>query len=173
MTSKKFVVSRFNNYKMVDGKPVLEQFHEIERLLNNFRQYNMHMDETIVVSSIIDKLPPSWKEMRKSLMELKKDISLEELATRLRLEEEYRKQDGLDKKVPREQVHNVQVNTKVNRHNKNYGKKSFVPQVAKNVTFKKKGSCFHCGKPGHYKNECRKFLKDKKEAKARMKNSLR
>ncbi|KAJ0101374.1 hypothetical protein Patl1_05309 [Pistacia atlantica] len=45
-TSKKFLVSRFNSYKMVDNKP---------------------MDETIIVSSIIDKLPPSWRDFRRSL----------------------------------------------------------------------------------------------------------
>ena len=35
-TSKKFIVSRFNNYKMNDSRLVMEQFHELERILNNF-----------------------------------------------------------------------------------------------------------------------------------------
>ena len=37
-TSKKFIVSHFNNYKMNDSRPVMEQFHELERILNNFTQ---------------------------------------------------------------------------------------------------------------------------------------
>ena len=59
VTSKKFLVSHFNNYQMVDGRSVMEQFCDIEKVLNQFKQYDMKMDEMIVVSSIIDKLPPS------------------------------------------------------------------------------------------------------------------
>ncbi|GAA0157941.1 hypothetical protein LIER_15094 [Lithospermum erythrorhizon] len=34
-TSKKFLVSHFNGYFMVDSRFVLEQFHELERILGN------------------------------------------------------------------------------------------------------------------------------------------
>uniref|UniRef100_A0A1S3EKZ7 Uncharacterized protein LOC105853099 n=2 Tax=Cicer arietinum TaxID=3827 RepID=A0A1S3EKZ7_CICAR len=78
-TSKKFLVSQFINYKMVDSKSVMEQRHEIEYILNNYKQHKMHMDETIIVSSIIDKLPPSWKDFKKSMKHKKEDISLEQL----------------------------------------------------------------------------------------------
>lgn len=88
-TSKKFLVSHFNNYKMVDNKSVMEQLYEIERILNNYKQHNMNMDETIIVSSIIDKLPPSWKDFKRTMKHKKEDISLEQLGNHLRLEEEY------------------------------------------------------------------------------------
>ena len=93
VTSKKFLVSRFNNYQMVDGRSVMEQFRDIEKMLNQFKQYDMKMDEMIVVSSIIDKLPPSWKDFKRSLKHKKEEISLEALANHLHIEEEYRKQD--------------------------------------------------------------------------------
>ncbi|KAJ0085977.1 hypothetical protein Patl1_09499 [Pistacia atlantica] len=66
-TSKKFLVSHFNSYKMVDNRPVMEQLHQIEKVLNHFKMNKMHMDETIIVSSIIDKLPLSWRDFRRSL----------------------------------------------------------------------------------------------------------
>ncbi|KAL3507093.1 hypothetical protein ACH5RR_032475 [Cinchona calisaya] len=75
-TSKKYLVFHSNNYKMVDGKHVMEQLYEIG-LLNNFKQYKMNMDETIIISSIIDKLPPSWKDFKRSLKHKKEDISPE------------------------------------------------------------------------------------------------
>ncbi|XP_039686017.1 uncharacterized protein [Medicago truncatula] len=98
-TSKKFLVSHFNNYKMVDHKSVMEQLYEIERILNNYKQHNMNMDETIIVSSIIDKLPPSWKNFKRTMKHKKEDISLEQLGNHLRLEEEYRKQEGIKNHV--------------------------------------------------------------------------
>jgi len=58
-TSKKFLVSNFNNFKMVDERPVIKQFCELERILNHFSQHNLYMNEIVIVSSIIDKLPPS------------------------------------------------------------------------------------------------------------------
>ncbi|CAM8905885.1 unnamed protein product [Rhodiola kirilowii] len=61
-SSAKFLMSNFNNYKMVDSRPVMEQFHEIQRILGQFAQRNLKMDESISVSSIIDKLPPAWKD---------------------------------------------------------------------------------------------------------------
>ena len=36
-TSKKFLVSQFNNYKMVDSISVMEQLYELERILNNYK----------------------------------------------------------------------------------------------------------------------------------------
>ncbi|CAM8917397.1 unnamed protein product [Rhodiola kirilowii] len=66
-SSVKFLVSNFNNYKMVDSRPVMEQLHEIQRILGQFTQHKLKMDESISVSSIIDKLPPVWKDFRRTL----------------------------------------------------------------------------------------------------------
>ncbi|CAM8972889.1 unnamed protein product [Rhodiola kirilowii] len=41
---------------MVDSRPVMEQFHDIHHILGQFAQRNLKMDESISVSSIIDKL---------------------------------------------------------------------------------------------------------------------
>ncbi|CAM8918416.1 unnamed protein product [Rhodiola kirilowii] len=38
-SSKKFLVSNFNSYKMVDARPVMEQFNELTRILGQFAQY--------------------------------------------------------------------------------------------------------------------------------------
>ena len=50
------------------------------------------MDESIIVSNIIDKLPPSWKDFKRNLKHKKEDISLEQLANSLRVEEEIREE---------------------------------------------------------------------------------
>ncbi|CAM8928920.1 unnamed protein product [Rhodiola kirilowii] len=75
-SSVKFLVSNFNNYKMVDSRPVMEQFHEIHRILGQFAQWKLKMDEAISLSSIIDKLPPAWKDFRRTLKHKKEEMSL-------------------------------------------------------------------------------------------------
>ncbi|KAK3007598.1 hypothetical protein RJ639_013992 [Escallonia herrerae] len=58
-TSKRFIVSKFFDYNMVDGRSVMEQFNEIKSILDRYSQHKLALDEFIVVTSIIDKLPPS------------------------------------------------------------------------------------------------------------------
>ncbi|KAL3534519.1 hypothetical protein ACH5RR_002980 [Cinchona calisaya] len=90
-TSKKFLVSHFFNFKMIDGKSMIKQLSEIDRILNNIKQHNLNIDESIIVSSMIDKLPPSWRDVKRNLKYKKEELSLENLANHLRLEEEMKK----------------------------------------------------------------------------------
>ncbi|KAK3026284.1 hypothetical protein RJ639_041233 [Escallonia herrerae] len=72
---------------------VLEQFNEIKSILDRYSQHKLALDEFIVVTSIIDKLPPSWKNFRNSLKHRKEDINLDELGTHLQIEEDLRKEE--------------------------------------------------------------------------------
>jgi len=81
-TSKKFLASKFHQYRMVDNRKVIEQFHEIVHIYNQF-QHDMKMDESFVVSFIIDKLLHGWKDYKKNLEHRKDDLSLEELGQHL------------------------------------------------------------------------------------------
>ncbi|XP_024965792.1 uncharacterized protein LOC112505993 [Cynara cardunculus var. scolymus] len=92
-SSKKFLVSDFNNYKMVDSRPVMEQYNELIRILGQFTLHKMNMDESIAVSSVIDKLPPSWKDFKHTLKHQKEEMSLVQLGSHIRIEESLRVQE--------------------------------------------------------------------------------
>ncbi|KAK3003904.1 hypothetical protein RJ639_018640, partial [Escallonia herrerae] len=74
-------------------RSVMEQLNEIKSILDRYSQHKLALDEFIVVTSIIDKLPPSWKNFRNSLKHRKEDIKLDELGTHLRIEEDLRKEE--------------------------------------------------------------------------------
>ncbi|GJX78041.1 zinc finger, CCHC-type containing protein [Tanacetum coccineum] len=93
-SSKKFLVSDFTNYKMTDSRPVLEQYNELLGILRRFTQHKMNMDESIQVSCIIDKLPPSRKDFKHTLKHLKEELTLVELGSHLHIEESLRMQDS-------------------------------------------------------------------------------
>ncbi|GKA07542.1 zinc finger, CCHC-type containing protein [Tanacetum coccineum] len=124
-SSKKFLVSNFNNYKMVDSRPVMEQYNELLRILRQYTQHGLKMDESIFVSSIIDKLPLSWKVFKHTLKHGKDDLSLVQLGSQLRIEESLRVQDsdkGKGKEVGGPFVNMTEKGK--NKHNKqNKGKK--------------------------------------------------
>ncbi|KAJ0026040.1 hypothetical protein Pint_09335 [Pistacia integerrima] len=139
----------------------MEQLRKIKRILNHFKMNKMLMDETIIVSSIIDKLPPSWRDFRRSLKHKEDDISLDDLTKSLRVEEEFRLRDEpKEQSIPDSKVHTMeekQTSKSTNRRVFNslgVGHKSKKP--------KQEAKCFFCGKHDHFKKDCR-FWKKKKE----------
>nr|GEV31172.1 zinc finger, CCHC-type [Tanacetum cinerariifolium] len=50
-SSKKFLVSNFNNYKTVDSRPIMKQYNELLRILGQYIQHGLKMDESISVSN--------------------------------------------------------------------------------------------------------------------------
>nr|GEU68222.1 zinc finger, CCHC-type [Tanacetum cinerariifolium] len=92
--SKKFLISNFNNYKIVNLRPILEQFNELLKILRQYTQFGLKMDESISVLIVTDKLPPSWKDFKYSLKHDKNDLSLVQLISYLRIEESLRAQES-------------------------------------------------------------------------------
>ncbi|GJR27387.1 zinc finger, CCHC-type containing protein [Tanacetum coccineum] len=79
---------------MTDSRPVMEQYNELLRILNRFRQHKMNMDEAIQVSCIIDKLPHSCKYFKHTLKHKKEELTLVELDSHLRIKESLKVQDN-------------------------------------------------------------------------------
>ncbi|XP_042019031.1 uncharacterized protein LOC121766863 [Salvia splendens] len=85
--------SLFDVYQNVESAkelPVMEQYSELLRILGQFSQYDMKMDESISVSSIIDKLPSSWKDFINNLKHKKEELNLVELGSDFQIEQSIR-----------------------------------------------------------------------------------
>ena len=161
-SSNKFLVSNFFNYKMIDSRPVMEQYNELLRILGQFTQHDLKMDESIAVSSIIDKLPSSWKDFKHTLKHKKEELTLVQLGSHFMIEESLRAQE-IDKVNDKNVVGSSSINmveesgTVKQNYNAKGNKRKFQGNKNKGPNKQTKLSCWKCGKPGHLKRDCRVF----------------
>ncbi|XP_076930458.1 uncharacterized protein LOC143595291 [Bidens hawaiensis] len=86
--TKNFVVACFLDYKMVDSKTVISQVQELQLILHKIHTEGMTLSETFQVAAMIEKLPPSWIEFKNYLKHKRKEMTIDKLIVRLRIEED-------------------------------------------------------------------------------------
>ncbi|XP_022008201.1 uncharacterized protein LOC110907544 [Helianthus annuus] len=86
--TKKFVVAKFLDFKMIDSKTVISQVQELQVILHDIHAEGMMLSETFQVAAMIEKLPPSWVDFKNYLKHKQKEMTIEDLVVRLRIEED-------------------------------------------------------------------------------------
>ncbi|GJT91176.1 retrovirus-related pol polyprotein from transposon TNT 1-94 [Tanacetum coccineum] len=166
--TKKFVVARFLDYKMVDSKNVISQVQDLQVLLHDIHAEGMTLSETFQVAAIIEKLPPSWVEFKNYLKHKRKEMSVEDLVVRLRIEED-NKLAQKDTYTPDSAKANMvehagsssRFNSKGNKKDKKKndkkgkGKSEYLAPKAGIVKQKFQGTCYNCDQPGHRAANCK------------------
>ncbi|KAJ9559825.1 hypothetical protein OSB04_004985 [Centaurea solstitialis] len=161
--SKKFVVARFLEFKMNDSKTVMSQVQELQVMLHDINAEGMIVSEPFQVAAIIEKLPPAWMDFKNYLKHKRKEMSVEDLVVRLRIEE--------DNKIAQKRSFgsngakaNVVEHGQASRTNKTRCMKGREPKMARGYNMgprggimKKRfqGNCYNCDKPGHRALNCR------------------
>ncbi|XP_073057051.1 uncharacterized protein [Primulina eburnea] len=155
--AKKFLVGRFLDFKMVDSKPVISQVQELQVILHEIHGEGMTLSESFQVAAIVEKLPPAWKDFKNYLKHKRKEMNVEELIVRLRLEED-------NKSSERRLFSPVDAKANVVEHGQSSKKRTFsssnrkLNMGPKGGVSKKKfsGKCYNCDGMGHKASECKK-----------------
>ncbi|XP_022032652.1 uncharacterized protein LOC110933753 [Helianthus annuus] len=86
--TKKFVVAKFLDFKMIDSKIFISQVQELQVIFYDIHAEGMVLSGTFQVTAMIEKLPPSWVDFKNYLKHKRKEITIEFLVVRLRIEED-------------------------------------------------------------------------------------
>ena len=149
---KKFVVGRFLDYKMTDSKIIISQVQDLQVILHEIHAEGMVLNESFQVTTIIEKLPPNWKDFKNYLKHKHKEMKLEYLIVRLRIEEDNRvSEKKIGNHSMESKAHVIEEGQKTNKKRKYVGQ-----QGAKGGDSNRfKGNFFVCNKPGHRVMDCR------------------
>ena len=144
---KKFVVGKFLDYKMLDSKTMISQVQDLQVIFHDIHAEGMSLSESFQVASIIEKLPPLWKEFKNYLKHKWKEMRLEDLIVRLRIMEDNRASKKKADKGIMESKANVVEQGQTSHNNKKRRHSGNGPKQGSTKKFQ--GKCYVCNKQGH------------------------
>ncbi|KAL1545220.1 cleavage and polyadenylation specificity factor subunit 1-like [Salvia divinorum] len=157
--TKKFVIAKYLDYKMVDSRLVMDQVQEFQLIIQNHTAEGMVLPESFTIGTIIEKLPLSWKDFKGNLKHKQKEMSLEDLIVNLHLEGDVRKNDQ------RAKGHNpfdVKAKLLANGSLSNKHPRPTAKDKGTQPARKVEGNCYNCGKSGHFSKQYRNPKQKKK-----------
>ncbi|XP_049390257.1 uncharacterized protein LOC125854718 [Solanum stenotomum] len=160
---KNFVVAKFLDYKMSDNKTVGSQMQELQLIFHDLNAKDMVVNKAFQVAEIIKKLPPSWNDFKNYLKYKRKEMKLENLVIRLRIEEDNK---TAEKKFRKSSII-IGVNIVQEAPTKGKKRKKSNGQKSEQAKKKFKGNCYNCGKAGYKSSDYRAPRKDKDKDKGK------
>ncbi|KAK4407668.1 hypothetical protein Sango_0347800 [Sesamum angolense] len=127
----------------------LEEVHS--RKVFGVQNEGMKLSESFQVAAMIEKLPLLWKDFKNYLKHKRKEMGLEDLIVRLRIEEDNRLSEMKSEKLKIEAKANLMEqngDTSIKRKNVDYRPKKGRAKMIK-------GNCYNYGKPNHMAKDCR------------------
>nr|XP_010942835.1 uncharacterized protein LOC105060724 [Elaeis guineensis] len=107
-SNKSFFVNKFIEYRMDDSRAVIDQINELNNIATECADAGEPISETFQVSTIIEKLPPSWSDYQKYLKYKKKSLSLDDLVKYIQIESEAQKRDEVVNQGKEVTVYNIE-----------------------------------------------------------------
>ncbi|KAL8552011.1 hypothetical protein ACS0TY_000898 [Phlomoides rotata] len=136
---------------MVDSKSVIELINEFQVILHEILAEGMVLPITFQTATLIEKLPPCWKDFRSYLKLKKKKMTLEELINKLQVREGSLKMAA---KTDYERESKANLMEPLKKRKRSADDKGKKPRFT--------GDCYNCGKPNHMARDCKAPKKEDK-----------
>ncbi|XP_022150382.1 uncharacterized protein LOC111018559 [Momordica charantia] len=133
---KKYVVGKWLQFQMADDKSIMDQVHEYKNLVANVLSEGMKMCEILQTNLLLEKFPPFWSDYRNHLKHKKKDLTLQEMISHMRIEKANKQNDKLSSQLVNSVKANLIESSGVNKDRfKGKGKQVAQERVQKNKGF--------------------------------------
>lgn len=132
----RFTASDFNNYKMVDDKPIIDQIHKFQNFVHEIHRSGTKLDENFQVSSLLDKLPPKWSSFAQELRRSQTVLTVKSVIQSIRIEDQFRTRLTQDNQMK------AKVNLTESNHYNSKSKNKFQNHQNRANNFKAKGKNF-------------------------------
>jgi len=152
--NESFTTENYLNYKMAEGRSVIEQLQKIPLLVRDLVQYGCVLPDSFQVNAILAKLPPSWRDFVTSRRHMKKQMTLTELSAAINVEERARSSNKPSQQL---QAHVVEKGgDRKFQKKKNSPQKNMNQPKSKKMKKKKEDFiCYVCGVSGHTARRCK------------------
>lgn len=173
--NKASLIRRLVNLKYKDGRSVTEHLSDFQGLVNQLSKVKLVLEDELIALLLLSSLPDSWDTLVVTLsnsspegtltFEMVKNSMLNEEARRIERGMHNFESDALivDK---RGRSKNKYSNNRDKLRDKSRDKRA-KSKTRKNV------ECFHCGKMGHMKRECRTFKREQSKGNSNEKNEAK
>ncbi|XP_062200700.1 uncharacterized protein LOC133903369 [Phragmites australis] len=154
--NESFMVASYLNFRMGDGRSVMEQIHELQLIVRDLGQYGCVLPENFQINAILAKLSTSWRDFVTARRHLKQRLTLNELIAAINVEEKSKAGYG-GGKVPAQANLVEHKNHPGKNAKKEKTKPGFLGPKANAMKKKKKLEivCYVCGESDHKANRCR------------------
>ncbi|KAK2389954.1 secreted RxLR effector protein [Trifolium repens] len=149
--------------KLSEGSPVGPHVLKMIGYVGNLERLGFPLEKELATDLILQSLPDSFNQFILNFNMNDLDKTLPELLGMLRTAEQNLKTKGKS----------ILMVSNGNKHHKKQGgkwkgkgvvkPKQTAPALKPNGSIAKEGNCFYCGKTGHWKRNCPKYLEDKKK----------
>jgi len=171
---QRFMIANYYRWEMIEGKDIKIQINEYHKLIEDIKTESITLPDELKSELLIEKLSQSWTNYKQQLKHRQKQMSLSDLITHIIIEDTNRKECAAakakalsvkadvieDKPTPKRYEKKIDHKKKPNN--------KFSRLTETNPTYKKKGNCFVCGKPGHHAPQCKHRAKNDYPPKANL-----
>jgi hypothetical protein len=156
-----YIIEKYHDYHMVDGKSVVTKAHEIQCMVKELALLKIVIPDEFVARGIIAKLSPLWRDFITVLRHKRVHMTISDLIASLDAEEKARAEDGQSKgakgQTNANMVHQPQSHGKGKgkaKNNQNNNKPKQTTTFKKKKNNKEDEGCFMYGFPGHWAKKC-------------------
>lgn len=147
LSNKVNLLKKICNLKLQDNQSMEKHINDLENLTEQLSALGESIAENLLIAFLLSSLPESYNTLITAL-ETRPEQDLTLSLVKNKLIEEFQRRGNFNEGKSIENLEKAMKTTKVGMHSENT---------------KDRNSCFFCKKPGHLKQECRKYLKWKEK----------